>query len=136
MKSSVNFAFWVTCLVLAVGCIVLLSRSSSIGSALFFMPFSLGPLLVSIALTFYVWSRLSLVILSTGSGLYGIWFGYVYMSAFHWHLDPQSAIALLLVGIYSLPAMIPVWLIAWAFRGSAPQSNGEQEEADRHPTAK
>lgn len=115
-----HFSFWVTCLVLAVGCIVLLSESSSIGGTLFFIPFSLGPLLVSIALTFYVWSRLSLIILAGGSVLYGVWFGYVYMSAFHWHIDPQSAIALLFVGIYSLPAMIPVWLIAWVFRGSAP----------------
>lgn len=121
MKSSVNFAFWVTCLVFAVGWIMLFSSSISIGGAIFAVPFSLGPLLVSIALTFYVWSRLSLIILSTGSILYGIWFGYVYMIAFHWYVDPQSAIALAFVGIYSLPVMIPVWLIAWAFRGSAPQ---------------
>ena len=134
MRFSLNFAFWVTCLILAVGCIVLLSESSSIGGALFFIPFSFGPLLVSIALTFYVWSRFSLLVLAVGSSLYGVWFGYVYMSAFHWHIDPQSAIALLFVGIYSLPVMIPVWLIVWAFRGSSPKRSGEQRSGGQPDT--
>lgn len=115
MRFSSNFAFWVACLIFIVGSVLLLKESSSIGGVFFFLPFSLGPLFVSAILSLYSGSRSSRVISTLGSVLYGIWFGYIYMSAFHWYSDPQSTIALVFVGIYSLPVMIPVWLIALAF---------------------
>jgi hypothetical protein len=56
------------------------------------------------------------LILAIGTGLYSVWFGYIFLDAFYWNLDPQSAIALLFIGFYSLPVMIPIWLAALAYK--------------------
>ncbi|MBK1834112.1 hypothetical protein [Roseibacillus ishigakijimensis] len=67
---------------------------------------------MSIYLSSFCLERFCQILLTVGSLLYGGWFAFVYLSAFHWHLDAQSSIALLFVGIYSLPIMIPIWLVS------------------------
>ena len=125
MKSSINFAFLLTCFFFILGSVLLLMESSSIAGVFIFAPISLWPLMVSIIVAFRLSSMSSQIVLSVGSVLYAIWFGFVYMSAFHWHPDAQSAIALVFVGIYSLPVMIPVWSIAFSF-SSRREKMGEQ----------
>ena len=104
-------AFLITAIIIAIGFLALLSVSTPIYGALFFVPFSLGPLIVSLVFATNSPSQPSQALLSIGSVLYGLWFGYAFLSAFHWYIDPQSALALLFVGIYSLPVMLPIWLI-------------------------
>ncbi|RBP46543.1 hypothetical protein DES53_102934 [Roseimicrobium gellanilyticum] len=105
-------AFLVTLAVLAAGMLVLLSISDSLLGALFFLPFSLGPLFVSLILAAKSPGRLSQRLLLASSILYAVWFGYIYLEAFHWHVDPQSAVAMVFIGLLSLPVMIPVWIVS------------------------
>jgi CDP-diglyceride synthetase len=109
-------AFLATAILLAVGILVLMTESEPVIGALFFVPFALGPLLVSLAIATKSPYLSCQIILTVGSVLYGTWFGFVFLDAFYWHVDPQSAIALLFIGIYSLPIMIPIWLTTLALR--------------------
>ena len=91
-------------------------RSGGVGNilfgTLFFLPFYSFPLIVNLVLSFkwkYFWSH---VILAVSSLLYGLWFAYAMYDAFYVHLDPQSALIILFVGIYSLPVMVPAWIVA------------------------
>jgi hypothetical protein len=76
------------------------------------IPFILGPHLVSHTMCFFVKSRRAAAILSFGMLAYLAWFFFVYVNAYYIELDAQSSIALLFVGLVSLPVMIPVWLIS------------------------
>ncbi len=60
-------------------------------------------------------NKKSQLTLTIGSILYAAWFIFAYLDIFYWHLDPQSAVGLLLVGIYSLPIMGVIWMIAALF---------------------
>jgi hypothetical protein len=121
-------AFIVTCVIIALGIFALMSESSSLSGALFFTPFALGPLFISLFVASINPVRTSQIILIAGSILYATWFAFVFLSAFYWHIDAQSAIALLFIGIYSLPLMIPVWLIAFWLN----KRNNSGEQGDAH----
>ena len=109
-------ALVLTGLITLVCGILLLAESQPIAGALFFFPFSLGPLFVSMILAFIWRTRFSQVTLCIGSILYGTWFTYIYLSVFYWYPDAQGAIALLFIGFYSLPIMVPIWAISSVFR--------------------
>ena len=79
----------------------------------FFLPFYGTPLIVSIVLSIVSKNSFSQGILATTSLLYGIWFAYAMYFAFYVHLDPQSGLIILFVGIYSLPVMLPAWITAY-----------------------
>jgi predicted permease len=83
-------------------------------------------MLVSLLLGSVAASRRSLIILLISNLLYFCWFLWVYLSAFHFHPDPQAGIAFLFVGVYSLPVMIPLWIIAMCLRRSS-QTQSEQD---------
>jgi hypothetical protein len=93
-----------------------MSKSEPIIGALFFVPFALGPLFVSLVIAATAPSRGCQIILAAGSVIYAAWFAFIFLDAFYWHVDPQSAIALVFIGIYSLPVMIPIWLSALVLR--------------------
>jgi hypothetical protein len=109
-------AFLTTAILVIIGTIMLMSESDPFFGALFFVPFALGPLLVSLAIAAKSPYRSCQLILTISSLLYAAWFVLVFLDVFYWHLDPQSAIAFLFVGIYSLPIMIPVWLTTLMLR--------------------
>ena len=50
---------------------------------------------------------------ATASLLYGIWFAYVMYDAFYVHVAPQIAIIIIFVGIYALPVLLPLWIVAF-----------------------
>jgi hypothetical protein len=100
-------------------CVALASKSGPLLGFLFFVPFTLGPHAVSHALCFFVRSRWAEILLSVGMLGYVSWFFFVYVDVFYIHLDPQSSIALLFVGVVSLPVMIPVWAGALVIERSA-----------------
>ncbi len=110
------FAVTSTVLAITAGLIFLGRQSDSTGGLLFFVPFTLGPLFVTLLLDFFVHRRLALGLLLASTLIYFAWFLFVYLSAFYWHPDAQGAIALLFIGIYSLPVMIPLWITAWLKR--------------------
>ncbi len=110
-----NIGIRSTALVLVAGALALCIKSDGFITGLFFVPFSLGPLLLSLIFAFAYRKRASQVALTVGSALYAVWFSVAYLDIFYWNLDAQSAIGLLFIGIYSLPVMFIVWLIATAF---------------------
>ncbi len=87
----------------------LASKSDPWTAFLFFVPFTLGPHAVSHVLCFLLKSHRAAMLLAVGMLVYAAWFFYVYVDAFYVHLDPQSSIALLFVGVVSLPVMVPIW---------------------------
>lgn len=111
-----TLAVTTTILAITAGTVLLGKQSSSPDGLLFFVPFTLGPLFVTLLLGFIVRRKLALGLLLTSTLIYFAWFLFIYLSAFYWHLDAQSAIALLIIGIYSLPVMIPLWIVAWLKR--------------------
>ena len=120
-------AFLVTAVILGSGIAALMSKAEPASGALFFVPFALGPLAVSLLLAAMLPRRPSQVALIIGSVAYAAWFGFVFLDVFHWHADPQSAIALVFIGAYSLPVMIPIWIVSLALgrrnRTRAPRAN-------------
>ena len=109
-------AFFATAVILGFGIAALGSKSESVSGVLFFIPFALGPLFVSLMLAAIEHERSCQITLIIGSVLYAVWFGFVFLDAFYWHIDPQSSIALIFIGIYSLPVMIPVWIVFLVLR--------------------
>jgi hypothetical protein len=105
-----------TSIALAAGIIALAKVSASLSGVLFILPFALGPLFVTLGLTFFCKSVKSVALLLVSAVAYTAWFFFVYLDAFHWHLDAQSGFVLLVVGIYSLPVMLPLWVAAWRKR--------------------
>jgi hypothetical protein len=127
-------AFLVTALVIGFGVAALMSKSELSSGALFFIPFALGPLFVSLVLAVASHSRSFQKALIIGSILYATWFGFVFLSAFYWYVDPQSVIALIFVGIYSLPVMIPIWIISLVLKHRTDPSGKQHalSDGDKH----
>jgi len=75
----------------------------------FMLPFAMSPHAVSHVLSFRLKSRAASALLGVGMLAYLAWFFYLYLDAFYWHLDAQSSLLMLFVGIYSLPVMAPLW---------------------------
>ena len=112
-------AFVVTAVILVVGLGILNSNSRSFSGTLFMVPFSLGPLVLSLLLALVMPNKASQITLIIGSVLYGGFFIHLYGGLFHRSPSPQSGMGLLFIGFYSLPVMIPIWSIAaylWMFQ--------------------
>ncbi len=109
-------ALIVAALTFVIGLFMMATQSSHLMGVLFFAPFVLGPLVVSALAAYWISSRTSQLILLMSALLYSAWFVLAYLELFYWHLDPQNGIAFLLVGIYSLPVMIPLWIAAYIYR--------------------
>ena len=120
----------ITVAAIAAGLITLVTKMDSVSGVLFFLPFSFGPLLVTLVIAFFCRRASSLWLLLGSSLTYFGWYYYIYLEAFHWHVDPQSPIALLFVGFYSLPVMLPVWIVALCKR--KPKSSPNRYHASRH----
>ena len=112
-----------TAVVLIACAIALCSRSASFFSGLYFVPFALGPLFVSLVFAGVLKAKKrSQVALTIGSVLYGFWFAFAFLDIFYWHQDPQSGIALLFVGVYSLPGMAIVWIVTALLGRARPEA--------------
>jgi hypothetical protein len=131
MKSGARSpAFLITASLLVAGTVTLMTESEPVVGALFFVPFALGPLFVSLLMSAFAPGRSCQILLSAGSMLYAAWFGSIFLEVFHWHPDPQGAIALLFTGIYSLPVMIPVWTATLVLRGRRTRAKGTQDSGN------
>ena len=93
------------------GIFILAANAQDFWAVMFMAPFSLGPLVVSLVLALFALRKACQITLILGSVLYAAWFSYLYVGAFYQHPSPQSGIILLFIGFYSLPGMIPVWLL-------------------------
>lgn len=103
-----------TLAVILVGAVALGTQAAELSGVLFLAPFSLGPLFVSAGLALPWWRRRrAQSVLAVGTAAYALFFAFCFLSAFHWHPDPQSPIVMVFVGSYSLPVMLIFWIVAW-----------------------
>ena len=77
------------------------------------LPLALGPLMISTVACFFVRGDRPARWLLASSILYALWFGFIYVSVFYLHPDPQAGIAFVWVGLVSLPVMIGLWITAF-----------------------
>jgi len=107
-----GLAFWTTATIVLIGTLFFCSLAEHFFAGLFFVPFSFGPLAVTIGLAFALRSTLAQVLLTVSSILYGAWFAFVCAQAFFVNPDPQSPIVFLFVGIYAIPVLVIFWIAA------------------------
>ena len=100
-------AFVVTAVLLVIGICILDPNTESFGDEVFVILFVLWPLVLSLFLALIAQSRSSQITLIIGSILYGACFSFIYGSS-----GAQSGVALLFMGFYSLPVMVPIWGVA------------------------
>ena len=100
-------AFVVTAVLLVIGICILDPNTESFGDEVFVILFVLWPLVLSLFLALIAQSRSSQITLIIGSILYGACFSFIYGS-----FGAQSGVALLFMGFYSLPVMVPIWGVA------------------------
>jgi len=117
VRSRLRHPLWISsAAIFALAFLLLFGQSSGAAGIFFFLPFSFGPMIVSLLLGAAAASRRSLTTLLISNILYFGWFLWVYVSAFYLHPDPQAGIAFVFIGIYSLPVMIPLWIVAMCMR--------------------
>lgn len=108
-----NVAFLTTATIATAGSFALGIKGATFLSGLLFFPFALGPLVVTVILSFVLRSRPAQAVLTVSSLLYGGWFGYAYADIFYLNPDPQSAIAILFIGIFAVPVLVIFWIAAF-----------------------
>ena len=116
-------AFVVTAVLLVIGICILDPNTESFGEEVFVILFVLWPLVLSLFLALIAQSRSSQITLIIGSILYGACFSFIYGSS-----GAQSGVALLFMGFYSLPVMVPIWGVA-VFLKRKPQLEKPQPES-------
>ena len=107
-----NPTFIITLTTILIGFGMLTAKADNPAGALFFVPFSLGPQIVSLVLLLLLPHPSSQRLLLAGALLYAGWFVLVFLDIFYWHMDPQGPIVLVFVGFYALPVLIPIWIVA------------------------
>lgn len=96
-----------------ITCFLVFGRQGGIEGLFFFLPFTMVPFVVTAyfaTLWRAFWSQ-AVVLAITAA--YAAWFSYIYVQVTIQHPDPQSPIAFLFVGIYALPVLVPLWILAW-----------------------
>ena len=117
IKSRLLYLLWViSAIVFILPVLLFLAMSDGNPGGLLLLPMVFGPMMASLFLGAAVESCRSLVTLLISNILYFGFFLWVYFNALYLHPDPQAGIAFLFVGIYSLPVMIPLWVIAICLR--------------------
>ena len=109
-------AFILTACLLVIVSLMLLFLSR--GNVLM-LPFTLGPLFVSLGLALFCQSRACQITLIIGSVLYVACFISLVFSLVV-SRDAQAGLALGLMGFGTLPVMIPIWLMTLVFNAKQP----------------
>ena len=96
------------------------AQTSSLLGVLFFMPFIMFSHGITHILIRLASRPKTLGVLLFTQLAYATWYGFWYIDIFYVHIDPQSPIALLFIGLVSLPAMAILWIGA-AIAGRLPR---------------
>jgi len=123
LKGGLMHYTWTVSFLLLVVSICMMIAQGSIAGALFLLFFVQGPMIVSLLFGCIVSSNRSQNLLLLSNLLYFCWFCYFYIQAFVSHLDPQSVLVMLTVGLCFLPVMIPFWVLALCFRKRDPDEH-------------
>ena len=123
-----NVCTCVPFLLLAIMKILPKGETNSIESkflvVLFFLSFALGPYIVNSIYSLFVKKISSGIVLLVLNFLYIFWASYIYHDAMVVHVDPQSAIALLFIGIYAFPVLLVFWILIFIWERIVISRNG------------
>ena len=122
-RGVVQPAFILTACLLAIGIFMLDSVSLSREATAGIVPFTFGPLFVSLVLALFARRIACQIVLIISSVLYAACVYDIVSSR-----DAQAGIALLFIGIMSLPVMIPVWLIVYFMRSEKQTPDKQDDE--------
>ncbi|RKX33876.1 MAG: hypothetical protein DRP71_08920 [Verrucomicrobia bacterium] len=109
LNKFVAALFWV------VGMVALCAKSEPFYGGLFFLPFALGPQILTHVGILYARSRGAQITLFIALVVYFSWFSFIFVEIFYLNPDPQGPVALLFVGVYSTPVMLVLWVISALF---------------------
>lgn len=101
--------FWV------VGIVALCAKADPFYAGFFFLPFAFGPQILTHVGILFARTRGAQTTLFIALVVYFAWFSFIFVEVFYINPDPQGAVALLFVGVYSTPVMLPFWIIAAVF---------------------
>ena len=113
-----NVTIWPSCVVLLgiTGFLAYTASSDGIARMVFgtplFLLFCGFPPIVSIVLSTKLKNPFSHILLVITSFLYGVWFAYLMYDAFYLNRDALSGVVLFCVGIFALPVLLPLWILA------------------------
>jgi len=102
----------ITLTIIGLGFLVYLIAFASkggLGGLLFFLPFIMTPLIVNANLAWRWQTKVAQALLQLATLAYAGWAIHIYIDVFYIHPDPQSAVALVFVGIYAAPPLVVVW---------------------------
>ena len=106
-----NIHLLVTGIVFAI--YVITFARDSVMAALFFFPFTMTPLVINAVAVCRVKTFAARGILLFSTAAYSGWGTWLYIDVFYIHIDPQSSIALLFMGIFASPVLILLWLLTF-----------------------
>ena len=109
LNKFVAALFWV------VGMVALCTKSEPFYGGLLFLPFAFGPQILTHIGILFARSRGAQTTLFIALVAYFAWFSFIFVEVFYLNPDPQGAVALLFVGVYSTPVMLVLWVIAALF---------------------
>lgn len=101
--------FWIA------GTVALCAKAEPFYAGIFFLPFALGPQILTHVGILFARTRGAQITLFIALVVFFAWFVFVYMNVFYLDPDPQGAVGLLFVGVYSTPIMLVLWVIAALF---------------------
>ena len=105
-------AIWTTMTLFLACSIALLMKTEVTAVSMILTMIALWPLLVSLLMLIFCREKQPTNILLASVILYVLWFAFIYGQIFFWNVDPQGSIALLFLGIYSLPFTLALWITA------------------------
>jgi hypothetical protein len=114
LERSPPVAFMASLVIVIIGTLMVCGRANGFLGGLFFLPFLFGPLMLAWIPMWICRSERSQGVFLLANLAYAIWFLYVYLDVFHFHPDANSVIGLLFVGLYSLPILLCLCVIAIA----------------------
>ena len=81
---------------------------------LFLAGLALSPFWVTWMLGFFCESKWSQRLLMISTVVHSLWFAFLYREVFHRLLEPETAF--MIAAFYSLPVMLPLWIVAFLKR--------------------
>ena len=114
MKLMLRVAVLVLCYLYWPLSIVLLAQhAKSFAGVVFFLIFTHSVHLINTVAAHRIREPLAQIPVAVAVVGYIGWSAYIYMQVFHWNTDPQSPIALLFIGVYAVPVVVPLLALAW-----------------------
>ena len=111
---TLRVGFNLTLSAIGFGSLMLTMAAGDLSAGVDCLPFTFGPLGISLLIAWFSLRKAVQVVIGAGSAAYFAWFLFIFCTVYFGSPDANASLAFLFVGIYALPVMIIVWIIAMA----------------------